>query len=191
MKQKKSHFITQSAAGLLVKLAIISLPLFAANTTFAEAMPEHPAEYCAPHTGEPKMMMPRFPGMGPMAGGREHLPPYLHGIELTEAQRDKIFELQHAQAPRQREQMKALQQSMAALHALSGSEHFDPKQARLLADTHAKALSEVIVMHAESAAKIRTLLTQEQKAQADKAMAHFEQERKHGPRGRLRPSCNS
>ena len=169
---------------------IISLPFFAANTTFAEAMPEHPAEYCAPHTGEPKMM-PRFPGMGPMAGGREHLPPYLHGIELTEVQRDKIFELQHAQAPRQREQMKALQQSMAALHTLSGSEHFDPKQARLLADTHAKALSEVIVMHAESAAKIRTLLTPEQKAQADKAMAHFEQDRKHGPRGRLRPSCNS
>ncbi|HET6720558.1 MAG TPA: periplasmic heavy metal sensor, partial [Rhodocyclaceae bacterium] len=75
-----------------------------------------------------------FGGFGDESG------PLLRGLDLSDEQRDRIFELRHAQEPRQREQMKQLRASREALQALSRADSFDAAQARTLADQHAKAV---------------------------------------------------
>ena len=94
--------------------------------------------------------------------GEAPLPPYLHAVELTDAQEDQIFSLVHSQAPGVREKARAASKAMAELHELSLSEQFDPTKARELADAHARALADIALMRAEMDAKIRTLLTAEQ-----------------------------
>lgn len=120
-----------------------------------------------PHIGGP--MVPPPPGLLPALppAGHMPMPPYLHDIELTEAQRDKLFALMHEQAPGEREQMKAAFKAMNELRRLAAMDRFDADQARQLADAHAQALSRVAMMHAELEAKLRALLTPEQRKQLD------------------------
>lgn len=116
--------------------------------------------------------------MGMMGG--DHLPPFLRGLDLTEVQRDKIFELHHAQQPRERELMKAVRSSRDALHALRSTEGFDARQARQLADSHGKAIAELALLHAETGAKVRALLTPEQRKEMDERREKFERRRFDG-----------
>ena len=60
---------------------------------------------------------------GPGMMGGEMLPPHLRGLNLTEAQRDKIFEIMHAQAPVMRDKAKALRKAETDLHALTANAH--------------------------------------------------------------------
>ena len=46
-------------------------------------------------------------GHGPRHGGNKRLFPFLHGIDLSEAQQDRLFAILHAQAPQQRAQLQA------------------------------------------------------------------------------------
>lgn len=141
------------------------------------------------------------PGGGPgacrtsMGGGERHGPrgfdrfggdesgPLLRGLDLSDAQRDRIFELRHAQEPRQREQMKQLRASREALQALARSASFDAAQAQTLADQHAKAVSAMALTRAEFASKLRALLTPEQRKTLDERRARLEEERGAGWRG--------
>ena len=135
----------------------------------------------AGHGGGHRMGM--MGGSGPMGMMRgDHLPPFLRGLDLSDAQRDKIFELQHAMQPRQRELMKAVHSSRDALHDLAHGDGFDAKQARQLADQHARAVSELALLHAETGAKLRALLTPEQRKQADEQRSRFERRRHDGHR---------
>lgn len=123
---------------------------------------------------------------GPMDFGRfggDESGPMLRGLDLSAEQRDRIFELRHAQQPRQREQMKQLRASREALHDLARSDSFDAAQARTLADQHAKAVSEMAMTRAEFASKLRALLTPEQRKTLDERRARHEQAREAGWRG--------
>lgn len=112
------------------------------------------------------------PGMGgPMAG---HLPSFLHGVTLTDAQKDKIFEIHHALAPALRDKAKVVHKARSELRAMAEAGTFDEARVRALADTAARAEAELAVMHARSAHQVQQLLTAEQKKQIEAQRARFE-----------------
>ena len=73
---------------------------------------------------------------GPGMGG-EMMPPHLRGLNLTEAQRDKIFEIMHAQAPVMRDKAKALRKAEEDLRALTAAADYSDAKAKSLADAGA------------------------------------------------------
>lgn len=132
------------------------------------------------------------PPGGPIADG---VPPFLRGVELTEAQRDKIFALTHAQAPALREQFKALDKAQRELHALVFQGPYDEAKARALADAASRAQAEILFARARTDAQILQWLTPAQRKQLDEALAsrpgdhernrgHGGDERDQGPDGR-------
>jgi periplasmic protein CpxP/Spy len=108
--------------------------------------------------------MPPPPMMGP---GREPMPPFLHGVTLTEEQRDKLFELMHAQAPSLHAREKELRRSHEALLKLSLRSEFDDVTAKSLADAGARAMAEIALARARLDHQVYSLLTAEQRKQLD------------------------
>jgi Spy/CpxP family protein refolding chaperone len=107
------------------------------------------------------------PMHGPM--GMHHGGPMmmLRGLDLTEAQRDQVFQIFHEQAPAFHEQMKQVRQARENLMKLAAADRFDESQARQAADAQAKALSALALMHAQTMHRVRDILTPEQRARLD------------------------
>jgi Spy/CpxP family protein refolding chaperone len=122
------------------------------------------AAFAAP----PADLPPGGPMPPPMMGaGREPMPPFLRGVTLTEEQRDKLFEIMHAQMPALRNREKELRQSHEGLLKLSLNGEFDDLKAKALADAGARAMAEIALMRARLDHKIYRLLTPEQRKQID------------------------
>ena len=131
-----------------------------------------------PGDGRPPPMPMYRPGDGPAHMGPAHMgpppgfgdhppgPPFLRGLELTEAQQDKVFEVMHAQAPLLRQRMRELHKAHEELHALSRAERFDEARATAAADASARAAAAIALIHAHSEAAIWQALTPEQRKQA-------------------------
>ncbi|MBL8460074.1 MAG: Spy/CpxP family protein refolding chaperone [Zoogloea sp.] len=102
------------------------------------------------------------PGMMPQL-------PFLHRIELSEAQQDKVFELMTANLPAERAKAKLARKSMDDLRKLGAADAFDPVKARELAAAHSQAMADLLVMRAETEAKVRALLTTEQRGKLNAA----------------------
>lgn len=102
---------------------------------------------------------PRWGGFGEGWGGP---PPFLAGLHLTEDQEDKVFAIVHAAAPALREQEKALHKAREALRDLSESAQYDESRVKGLADSAAKADSQLTVLRARAEHEILALLTPEQ-----------------------------
>ena len=100
---------------------------------------------------------------GPIAPG---LPPFLRGIELSEAQQDKVFAATYAQAPLLREQEKIAFKAHAQLRALAGSGAYDDAQAGALANTAAQAMATISLQQARLEQQLLAVLTPEQRQQA-------------------------
>ena len=98
-----------------------------------------------------------FPGEG--WGGP---PPFLAGLHLSEEQQDKVFAIVHAAAPALREQEKAARKAREALRDLNESPQFDEGRLKGLADTAAKADSQLMVLRARTEHQVLALLTSEQ-----------------------------
>lgn len=140
---------------LLVALGIASLvPILA----LVEPSPEGKVGSCGKleppeHRGHPDVgMMPVMP-----------MPPFLHGVELTEAQRDAIFSILHADAPAVRERMKTVHKANKALQALTMSEKYDEAKAKELAETAADNMAILSLLRSRSESRIYALLTLEQR----------------------------
>jgi len=163
METTQHHRIKRLAAGA----AAIALPL----AVMAHGPVGDSPECCPPatHAGAPMALPPpcSFPA-APFSGAMP-MPPYLHGLELTEAQRDKLFALMHDQAPNERDQLKRASRAMEDLRRLVTADRFDVDKARILAETHGQALAQLALMHAELDARTRALLTPEQRQQFDDA----------------------
>jgi periplasmic protein CpxP/Spy len=101
---------------------------------------------------------------GPGMGG-EMMPPHLRSLNLSEAQRDKVFEIMHAQAPVMREKAKAVRKAEDDLRALSAATDYSDAKARALADTAAKAMSEMTLARAKAERQVFEVLTPEQRKQ--------------------------
>lgn len=91
----------------------------------------------------------------------------LRGLNLTEAQRDQVFELMHKQVPAMRERARTMHKARQALQALALSPQFDEARAKTLADGMAQAVAEMAMSRARTASAIYQLLTPEQRKQAD------------------------
>jgi periplasmic protein CpxP/Spy len=107
-------------------------------------------------------------GRGPMGKqggerGDDIRPHYLRGLNLTEAQRDKVFEVMHAQAPGMREKAKAHLAAEEALRQLAAAPDYSEVKARALADTLGKSVAEMA--RAKADRQIFDLLTAEQRKQ--------------------------
>lgn len=159
------------AAAALIALA-------AASVAPAQAEPGGEPGGCRTSSGGHQRHGPT--GFGHFGGDESG--PLLRGLDLSEAQRDQIFKLRHAREPSQREQMKQLRASRDALQTLARSENFDAGQARTLADSHAKAVADLALAHAAFEAKLRALLTPEQRKTIDERRARHEQRRDADPR---------
>ncbi|MYM39842.1 Spy/CpxP family protein refolding chaperone [Duganella qianjiadongensis] len=101
------------------------------------------------------------PPMDDMGAGPR--PPFLHGLDLTEAQQDKVFAILHAQAPYLREQGKAAAKAHEALRAMGRAEQYDDAKAAALAKEAATAMANIALQHVRTEQKLLAVLSPEQR----------------------------
>lgn len=107
----------------------------------------------------PGMMMPfGAPGMGGQ-------PPFLRGLELSEAQQDKVFAILHAQEPYLRDQGKAAAKAHAGLRELAHGTQYDDAKAASLTQAGAQAMANIMLQHVRTEQKLLAVLTPEQRKQ--------------------------
>ncbi len=102
---------------------------------------------------------------GPMPSHGMHR--MLRHLDLSDAQRDQVFKIFHDQSPAMHERMKAARAAREDLEKLASASAFDRERARAIADTEAKAIADMEVLRAESMARVREILTPEQRAKLD------------------------
>lgn len=106
-----------------------------------------------------------------MRGSRGHGDGFLRGLDLNEEQRDRIFEIRHAAAPKMREQAKLLREARAEFAKLALSNDYDDAKVQALAERNAKAISEIARLRARSMNEIYKVLTPEQQAKVQERQA--------------------
>ncbi len=104
------------------------------------------------------------PGRGP-GGLGEMLPSFLRGVELSEAQRDRLFELVYAQVPSMRQRTKGLQKAEAELRALVQSADYSEAKARALVDGIVRTQGELQLARVRLEHQAYEVLTTEQRRQ--------------------------
>lgn len=143
---------------------------------------------------DPMSPMPRGPGMmgpgmmgrgpgsaGPHGMGRHHDgAPFLHGLKLTEEQRDKIFAIEYAQLPEAREQRKAIEHARRDLREMVVSGRYDEARAKTLTEALGRAVARAAQLRAQADAKIIQVLTPEQRKQIGEREAQRVAELEHG-----------
>ncbi|MBS1157353.1 MAG: motif family protein [Proteobacteria bacterium] len=115
-------------------------------------------------------------GEGPRAMHEPMLPqpPFLRGVELTEAQRDRLFMIVHEQMPEVRKKSRAIRVAQDKLQALAQSSQYDEANARALAETAAKEMKELALLRARADQTIYAMLTPAQRKQVDEMKRHPE-----------------
>lgn len=93
---------------------------------------------------------------------RGHGERFLRGLDLSDEQRDRIFEIRHAAAPKIREQAKVLRETRGEFSRLALSSEYDEAEVRALAERNAQAISEMAQLRARSMNEIYKVLTPEQ-----------------------------
>lgn len=99
-------------------------------------------------------------GSGMMSGRA-----WLRGLDLSEAQRDKVFTIMHAQAPKMREQAKLVRAARTELGGLATAANLDSGQLKAASDKLARAIAEMSESRVSTRNQIFQLLTPEQKQQ--------------------------
>ena len=109
-------------------------------------------------------------GVGPaMDGGK--MSPYLRQLDLSEAQRDRVFEIMHGQAPAMREKVKAVRSAEESLRKLVVSTEYTEPKVRELSDGAARATADLTLARAKVEHQIYEMLTVEQRSQLAKLKA--------------------
>jgi periplasmic protein CpxP/Spy len=119
---------------------------------------------------------PRGEFPGGRHGGHFGAPglPFLHGLELSDSQQDKLFQLMHNQAPYLREQHRAHEKAMRTLHEMGDAEKFDDAAAARLAQAAAQAQANLTLSHIRTHQKVLALLTPEQRKQLEERKARHQ-----------------
>lgn len=94
---------------------------------------------------------------------------FMHGLDLTEAQRDEIFEVRHAAAPTLRDKGKQVHEARQALREVSKGEAFDEAKVRAASERVAKAQADVMVERLRVKQQVLAVLTPEQRTKLDQA----------------------
>jgi Spy/CpxP family protein refolding chaperone len=140
---------------------VILVSLLVAAAGYAAAMDGVDGPPRGPMMDHPGPMGGPPGGFGP--GGRG--PGGFHGLNLSEAQQDKLFAIHHAQEPQRREQEKAVRKAREALRALVDGGQFDEGKASTLAQAEGKAIATLSLMRARTQAQVQAVLTAEQRTQ--------------------------
>lgn len=111
--------------------------------------------------GECSMENRRGP-RGSLKGGEMPMP-HLQGLKLSEAQRDKLFDIMHAQAPVMREKMKALHKAEEELRALATASDFSDAKAISLSDAATRAQADMTLLRVRTERQVFEMLTAEQR----------------------------
>lgn len=101
------------------------------------------------------------------------LPPYLRGLDLSEAQEDQIFTLMHDQIPALREQQKQRRHALDELEALAKASTFDERKAQQLAEKLSEIEKQFVLSRIRNDFKINGILTAEQRKQLEETKAQF------------------
>jgi Spy/CpxP family protein refolding chaperone len=101
------------------------------------------------------------------------LPPYLRGLDLSEAQEDQIFALVHEQVPALREQQKQRRHALDELEALTKASSFDERKAQQLAEKLSELEKQFLLSRARNDFKINGILTADQRKQLEETKAQF------------------
>lgn len=104
----------------------------------------------------------------PMMMGAGMMPPFLRGLDLTEQQQDKVFELLHKQAPTMHANAKALKAAHDELRTLAQAQTFNAVAAKQAADKVGQAESAMALLHAQTDVQLRALLTPAQRDELNK-----------------------
>lgn len=148
--------------------------------------PEQRSEFRGPHSKARHMHLngSRFVHSGKR--GYHHMERYgyagpgtafLRGLDLTEEQRDKIFEIRHASAPALREAYKELAKAKRELRALAQAAEFEEARAQQAADAAAKAFARLHVQRAKDTHAVLAVLTPEQRQKLDERKQRSEERR--------------
>lgn len=142
-------------AMVIAAATAVSAPAFAQPDAGAQGRP-------GPHA--PHMQGGhRMGGHGPARAGVEHM----RGLNLTEAQRDQIFNIRHAAAPDTRQAMKDAGEARKALRELTRADKFDEAKAKAAADREGAAIAKVALLRAKTQSQIHAVLTPEQRQQLE------------------------
>jgi Spy/CpxP family protein refolding chaperone len=123
----------------------------------------------------------RGPGHAPEHGfdgrgfGHEHGP--FGGLQLSEAQQDKLFAIQHAAAPQRRQQEKAVRRAHEALRALRDASPFDEAKAGAASRELGQAIAAEELLEARVHAQVMAVLSPEQREQLRKRRPQPPQDR--------------
>lgn len=93
------------------------------------------------------------------------MPPYLRQLDLSEAQRDRVFEIMHGQAPAMRQKVKAARNAEGSLRQLVLSTEYTEPKARELSDSAARATADLSLVRAKAERQIYEVLTAEPRSQ--------------------------
>lgn len=97
-------------------------------------------------------------------GGHEGMG-MLRGLDLTEAQRDKLFELRYAQMPAMREHRKAVRAARQGLRELGSAESYDAERAKTYAEQLGLAVAAMALQKTTLHQAMLAVLTDEQRAE--------------------------
>jgi len=101
---------------------------------------------------------PPFDGPGPGA-------PFLRGLDLSEAQQDRVFTILHEQVPQRRQLDKAERRAHETLRALSGSDSVDQAKASSAARALGQAIADGEMLRLQTDARLLAVLTPQQRAE--------------------------
>lgn len=90
--------------------------------------------------------------------------PFLRGLNLSEAQQDRLFAILHAEAPQLREQDKIEDKAHAALRAMADTGEVDEPRASQYAAALGQAVAARALLRLRTASQVMALLTPEQRA---------------------------
>jgi Spy/CpxP family protein refolding chaperone len=146
-------------------------------TGLAAAQEQGPAPDGDPAAGQG----PRGPGHGPERGPEERGPgpgrpghafghgpfghDHLKGLQLSEAQQDKLFAIEHAAVPQRRQLKKAVGRAHEALRALRDASQFDEAKAGAASREFGQAIAAEELLEARVHAQAMAVLTPEQREQ--------------------------
>lgn len=119
-------------------------------------------------------------GMMKHGGGGLHR--MLSRLDLSDAQRDQVFNIVYKRMPEMRAKKIALRKGRQALREAMQSKEYDAQHIRSLAEAQGKTLSEMMVLRASLFHQVSGILTPEQRTQLQqmqaRRMAHH-----RGPNG--------
>lgn len=176
---------------MLRAAALLSTCLLAAPAVLAQAMPpaeDHDAGPGVEQADGPFEPRDAFPPFGP---GLHAGPPFLRGLDLSEAQQDRVFAILHAQAPKRRELEKAERKAGQALGELARAPQLDEARASASAQALGQAIADQELLRLRTDAQIKAVLTPEQRARLDRPRGEGRKGRadKNGARAKQREAA--